>query len=117
MRTFIPTLLITLIFLIPSVLQAQDTSSVLPPSGAGSPPNVVPPTAPPTEPLPPTPLPNEAVAAPSAPGAEEPSAVSSESTVALPSTGNGLLVISLIGTAVLIVGIGWYLWRRKGAEL
>lgn len=115
MRTFISTLLVTSIVLVPSLALAQTTGPSVTPPATATHPNVAPPTKVPTKPLPPAQLPNGKMIAPSETGT---SAAGSVEPLAPTSLGGATLAAILIGgVAILIVGAGWYARRRKGMGL
>ena len=113
MRTFFSLFFTACIVFAPSTAWAQNTSPVTsPPETAGSPPNVAPPTKAPTTLLPPTPLVEEVIA-PTTSGAGKP-IMESTSVDKVSSTDGSLpLVAFTVGAILLIIGVGWYLWRRK----
>ena len=117
MRIFISTFLIAGAVLAPSLALAQTTNSAAPPPAtAGSHPNVLPPTKAPSKPLPPAPLPNGQLTVSGTSSSASGSATASPG----PSSQNGgsATPIILIGAAVvLIIGIGWFMQRRKATSI
>lgn len=113
MRIFFSILLAAGIVFAPSITWAQNTSPATPPpETTGGPPNVAPPTKAPTMPLPPTPLMEEAIASTTS-GAGKP-IMESSSVDKVSSTDSSLPLIAFtVGAILLIIGVGWYLWRRK----
>lgn len=106
MRTFIPVIFAVSIAFLPSFAAAAERSNIPPP-----------PTPPPAEALPPAPLVSEEAPASAAPATLEESAATAADEVVEPLTPvtNPLPLLVVITLAILlIIGVGWFLWKRGG---
>ena len=122
MRTPISIALIAFVVLAPSLVWAQDMNQTAPPPRTtGGPPNVKPPTPAPDEPLPATPLVGggeTATTTTTSSGTGKVAAVPTGLSITDSSSRDILLLGIFVGTAILlIIGVGWYTWRRKGRAM
>lgn len=102
MNKFIITFFVIGIVLYPSLVGAQG-------AGSAERPQVVPPTTAPSEPLPPAPLIEEEIV----PSAASFSEVEETEVTPIEPINAPVWLLAFVGLAIiLIIGIGWHIWRR-----
>lgn len=110
LRTPLLAALLSALLIVPSLAYAQTPP---PPATPGSHPNAVPPTKAPAKALAPAPLPNGSMTLPGATSSVATSTAPLSPSLP-PSSGNGVMLYTLIGLGVLVlIGIGWFLVSRR----